>query len=346
MEWLSPALSFGLALALVPAARWVALRTGAVDLPGGHKAHGRPVALLGGPAVLLTVTCVLMLVRPSELPWVLAPLVLVALGLVDDLWGVRAPLRLAVEVAVCLALLWATGTRLWAPSFVPGWLATALSALWLVGVVNAANCFDCVDGSLAGVGVLAALGVAGVASVVGDGVWLPSVVLAGALASFWLHNRPPAHIFLGDAGSLPVGLVLGWLAVRSASEQPASYTLAAVLVVSVPVFDFLAVHLRRWHRLGWRGLMESVGREHLPHRLVGWAGSPTRGLAALYLLQLAATLGALVAASFRSPWPGLAVLFAWVAVLLWVDDRLPRPSAPTKETTTPTPARARPESVG
>lgn len=346
MEWLSPALSFGLALGLVPVARWVALRTGAVDLPGGHKAHGRAVALLGGPAVLLAVVCVLAVVRPSELPWVLAPLLLVALGLVDDLRGVRASVRLAVEVAVCLALLWATGARLWAPPFVPGWVATALSALWLVGVVNAANCLDCVDGSLAGVGGLAALGVAGVALLAGDGGWLPAVVLAGALAGFWLHNRPPARIFLGDAGSLPVGLVLGWLAVRTASEQPASYTLSAVLVVSVPVFDFLAVHLRRWRQRGWRRLMESVGQDHLPQRLLRWAGSPARGVAVVYLLQLGATLGALAAASFRSPWPGLAALFAWGAVLLWVDDRLPRPSAATEEPTTPAPARVRPESVG
>ncbi|MFN3286517.1 MAG: glycosyltransferase family 4 protein [bacterium] len=346
MEWLSLALSFSLALVLVPVARWVALRTGAVDLPGGHKAHGRPVALLGGPAVLLAVTCVLIVVRPSELPWLLAPLALVVLGLVDDLQSVRASVRLAVEVAVCLLLLWATGTRLWAPSLVPGWLATALTALWLVGVVNAANCFDCVDGGLAGVGALAALGVAGFASLAGGDGWLPAVVLAGALAGFWLHNRPPARIFLGDAGSLPVGLLVGWLAVRAASEQPASYTLSAVVVVSVPVFDFLAVHLRRWRRAGWRGLMESVGREHLPHRLVWWAGSPARGVAAVYLLQLGATLAALLATSFRSPWPGVAVLFAWGAVLLWVDDRLPHPSAATEEPTPRAPARVRPESVG
>ncbi|MCL6499302.1 MAG: undecaprenyl/decaprenyl-phosphate alpha-N-acetylglucosaminyl 1-phosphate transferase, partial [Firmicutes bacterium] len=324
----------------------VALRTGAVDLPGGHKDHGRPVALLGGPAVLLTVMCVLAVVRPSELPWLLAPVALAVLGLADDLGNVRAAVRLVAEVAVCLLLLWATGTRLWAPPFVPGWLATALTALWLVGVVNAANCFDCVDGSLAGVGVLTALGVAGVASLVGEGGWLPAVVLAGALAGFWLHNRPPACIFLGDAGSLPVGLLLGWLAVRAASEQPASYTLSAVLLVSVPVFDFVAVHLRRWRRAGWRRLMESVGRDHLPHRVLWWAGSPSRGVAAVYLLQLGATLGALVAASFRSPWPGLAVLFAWGAVLLWVDDRLPHPSAATTGATTPAAVRVRPERAG
>lgn len=346
MGWLSPALSFSLALALVPVARWVALRTGAVDLPGGHKAHGRPVALLGGPAVLLTVACVLALIRPSELAWLLAPVALAVLGLADDLGNVRASVRLAVELAVCVALLGATGTRLWVPPFVPGWLATALTALWLVGVVNAANCFDCVDGSLASVGVVAALGVAGIASLAGDGGWLPAVVVAGALAGFWLHNRPPARIFLGDAGSLPVGLLLGWLAVRAASGQPASYTLSAVLVVSVPVFDFLAVHLRRWRRAGWRGLMESVGREHLPHRLVRWAGSPTRGVTAVYLLQLTATLAALLAAFFQSPWPGVAVLFAWGAVLLWVDDRLPHPSTATEVPTTPVPVRVRPERVG
>ncbi len=346
MEWVSGALAFGLALFLVPAARWAALRSGAVDLPRGHKAHGRPVALLGGPAVLVSVALTLAAVRPSDLPWLLPALALSVLGLVDDLRGVRASVRLAAELAACVVLLWATGTRLWAPPFVPGWLATAATAVWLVGVVNAANCFDCADGSLAGVGFLAALGVAGFTLLAGREGWVSAVALAGALVGFWLYNRPPARIFLGDAGSLPVGLLLGWLAVQAASGQPASYTLAALLVVSVPVFDFVAVHARRWRRGGWHGLMESVGREHLPHRLVHWAGSASRGLAGLYALQVAASLAAVAAASFVAPWPGLAILFAWVAVLLWVDDRLPLPPTATEPAASPAGVRVRPESVG
>jgi UDP-GlcNAc:undecaprenyl-phosphate GlcNAc-1-phosphate transferase len=259
----SALLSFCLALVLVPVARWVAWRTGAVDVPRGHKAHGRAVALLGGPAVLAAVGLTLAALRPQELAWMPAAAALALLGLVDDLWGVRASMRLVVELVVCLVLLWATGTRLWTPAFVPGWLATVLTGLWLVGVVNAANCFDCADGSLGGVGALAALGVAGVAALVGHDAWTPALGLAGALAGFAVHNRPPATVFLGDAGSLPVGLLVGWLSVRVATQQPAAFTLAALLVVSVPVFDFLAVHARRWRRVGLRRLME-VRRTRAP----------------------------------------------------------------------------------
>jgi len=343
--WASVLMSFGLALVLVPAARWLAWHTGAVDVPRGHKAHGRAVALLGGPAVLAALAITLTAFRPQELPWLLPAAALALLGLADDLWGVRASVRLIVELVICLVLLWATGTRLWTPAFVPGWLATVLTALWLVGMVNAANCFDCADGSLAGVGALAALGVAGVAALVGHDAWAPALALAGALAGFAVYNRPPATVFLGDAGSLPVGLLVGWLSVRTATEQPPALTLAALLVVCVPVFDFLAVHARRWRRAGLRRLMESVGREHLPHRLFEWVG-PRRGLAGLYGLQLGASVGAVAAARLATPWPGLAVLFVWVALLLWVDDRLPQP-VPAAEARPGGPAvQARPESVG
>lgn len=338
-------MSFGLALVLVPAARWLAWRTGAVDVPRGHKAHGRPTALLGGPAALLAGVLTIATVRPQDLPWLAAAGALAILGLADDLRGVRASVRLGVELVVCGVLLWSTGTRLWAPAFVPSWLATALTTLWLVGVVNAANCLDCADGSLSGVGALAALGVAGVAAMVGQDTWVLALVLAGALAGFAVYNRPPATVFLGDAGSLPVGLWIGWLAIRTATEQPAASTLAALLVVSVPVFDFLAVHARRWRRVGLRGLMESVGQEHLPQRLFRWAG-PRRGLVALYGLQLDASLAAVAAASFATPWPGLAVLFVWVALLLWVDDRLPQPEPAVRPQPAIEPARVRPEGVG
>lgn len=346
MEWLSGVLSFGLAVGSVPALRWVALRTGAVDRPSGHKAHGRPVPLLGGLAVVGSVAVVVGALQPGELPWLLAASCLALLGLVDDLRGVPAPVRLAVELGVCLGLLWATGTRFWAPPFVPGWAATVLTALWLVGVVNAANCLDCADGSLAGVGLFAAGGLAAVAALVGSPASIPSLAVGGALLGFWAYNRPPASVFLGDAGSLPVGLMIGWLAVRAASEQPAAYTLAGILVLSVPVFDFVAVHARRARRAGWRHVMESVGREHLPHRLLLWSGDSRRGLLALYGLQAGAALAAVAAASFAVPWPGFAALCLWVSVLLWVDTRLPYPAPEDGGPVLAVGARVRPESAG
>ncbi len=345
MAWLSVLLSFGLSAALVPVVRWVARLTGVMDRPGGHKAHGRAVPLLGGVAVFTSLATVSGVLRPTELPWLVAPGALAVLGLWDDLRRVPARVRLVVELGVCAALLWASGTRFWAPAFVPAWAATSLTALWLVGAVNASNCMDCADGSLAGVGVVAGVGLAVVAALAGSEAWQPALVLAGALAGFWLYNRPPASVFLGDAGSLPVGLVLGWLAVRAASGQPAAYTVAGVLALSVPVFDFLAVHARRWRRAGWRQLMESVGREHLPHRLLMCARTPRRGLLALYGLQGGACLAAAVAASSAAPWPGFVTLAVWVPVLLWVDTRLPHPPVEAGRPSA-TSLRVRPESAG
>jgi hypothetical protein len=84
------------------------------------------------------------------------------------------------------------------------------------------------------------------------------------------------------------------------------------------VFDFLVVHARRWRRLGRRDLLHSVGRDHLPHRLLVYAGSPRRGLAALYGLQLTATTLTWVAAASSVPWPGTVAVACWVAALLWL----------------------------
>src|SRR5579883_1610532 len=193
-------LALGSALALVPLAMAAARRTGLVDRPSARKLHPGPTPLLGGGAILGAL-----------------------LGLWDDVRGASPWTRLVVEFLASLALVELTRTQLWFPPFLPVQAARVITALWLVGVTNAANCFDCADGSLAGSGAVIALGIAACAAVAGSDAIDPALALAGALVGFLVYNRPPARIFMGDAGSLPVGLLLGWLGVRVASGTLAAF---------------------------------------------------------------------------------------------------------------------------
>jgi len=317
-------LALGSALALVPLAMAAARRTGLVDRPSARKLHPGPTPLLGGGAILGGIAAGVLVVSPGYGPAVAVALLVALLGLWDDVRGASPWTRLVVEFLASLALVELTRTQLWFPPFLPVQAARVITALWLVGVTNAANCFDCADGSLAGSGAVIALGIAACAAVAGSDAIDPALALAGALVGFLVYNRPPARIFMGDAGSLPVGLLLGWLGVRVASGTLAAFSLAALLLVSVPVFDFLAVHVRRLRR-GREGIWEvvrSTGCDHLPHRLAARNG-PRGGLRRLYLLHLGSGAMAVGAALSPSPWPGLGLLFVWVSLLLWLDLWLP-----------------------
>jgi len=195
-----------------------------------------------------------------------------------------------------------------------GWLGVPLTVLWLVGCINAFNLLDGMDGLASMVGLFTAATMAAIATHQGnDYVAVIAVALVGALAGFLVYNRPPASIFLGDSGSMVIGLVVGVLGVRSTLKTSAALSITAPLVVmTFPMFDtFLAVVRRKL--TGRR--FDAADREHIHHRLLDRGLSPWLVLAIIGVLCLATGVAATVASIVRSDtlaWTTAAVLIVLV----------------------------------
>jgi len=271
-----PGLAFALALALAlyatPLMRRAAIRFGIVDRPDGAlKTQKEPVAYLGGLAIylsfLLALTATLRFDSVEVLGLLLAGAIVVILGLVDD-FGVLTPrIKLAGQtVAVVTLLKSSIYIKL---GFLPPWLAIALSFLWLLAITNAFNIIDVMDGLAAGVAAAAALVLFVVAAANGRTTYaILLAALAGALCGFLRSNFEPARIYMGDAGSLFIGLMLGALAMNNSyTSKNLVASLAPVVILGVPVFDMLFVmYIRR--RRGMSILRGSP--DHFALRLRRW----------------------------------------------------------------------------
>ena len=260
-------------LVLTPIAIRAALRLGVLDRPGEHKSHRTPTPYLGGVAIVLAVTLSIVLaalLRPEssalgQLLGLLAIAVAMSLtGLLDDLRGLPVTVRFGVQLLAALGL-WGIGIRAELTGEV--WIDLPLTVVWTVGITNAMNLLDNMDGLSASTATIAALWFGAIALV--NGQFLVSALafaLAGGAAGFLRDNRPPARIYMGDAGSLFLGIMLAALGMLLSLEVGMLRTAAIpVLVLTVPVLDTALVTVARIRH----GISPfQGGRDHTSHRLV------------------------------------------------------------------------------
>ncbi len=312
------------AIATLPA-RWLALRLGAIDQPGGRRIHARPTARLGGLAVLVAVWLGSAVALGAEamplgefddrwrsvLPILVIGAGVCALGALDDVRGLSPMAKLAGLAAAAVALP-LCGVRIdflalpGADRFELAWLALPATVLWVLACTNAVNLIDGVDGAGSGVATVSAFVLALVALGVGDPV---SAVLlaavAGASSGFLLHNRHPATIFLGDSGSLLLGFLLAAISAAGSTKRATALLLtAALLALAVPFTDSAQSFLRRFRRAraaddvrSLRGALRATtvaDHGHIHHRLLGRGLSHSQVARVLSLVTLALGLSALL----------------------------------------------------
>lgn len=274
-----------LALILTPMALRFALRNEILDRPEGHKAHTTPIPYLGGLAIVVAFAAAIMvaaMLRPppfgvTELGVILGLAVgLSAIGLLDDLRGLTVWIRLAAQIGAALGI-WALGFGV--ELFPAAPLNVALTVLWVVGITNAFNLLDNMDGLSAGIAAIAALSFFVVAALNGQFlVAALAIALAGCAIGFLRHNFHPAKIYMGDAGSLFLGFLLAVIGIRLRFEAPTNITFfVPVLVLGVAIFDTTLVTVSRL--LHGRNPMLGA-RDHVSHRLV-FVGIPVRGAVSL-----------------------------------------------------------------
>jgi UDP-GlcNAc:undecaprenyl-phosphate GlcNAc-1-phosphate transferase len=253
--------------ALTPLAGRLAHRVGAIDVPGGRRVHSQPTPRLGGLAIFGGLTLgastyaftfgwkalVSLLAANTLLAFLLPCLMVFAAGVVDDIRGLSAVSRLAVEAFAAVFLIQAgyvvdNVTNPFGAPIDLGMFSFPITLLWIVGVTNAFNLMDGLDGLLSTVGliVLSACGVVALATGRLASATL-AFALAGALLGFLPHNWHPARIFLGDSGSLVVGFTAAALSLKAATTPQGTLSFhVAVALCALPLCETALTIARRY----------------------------------------------------------------------------------------------------
>ncbi|MGA1242006.1 MAG: MraY family glycosyltransferase [Ilumatobacteraceae bacterium] len=355
-----------LSLLLVPAVREYARRKEITDQPGGHKSHSAPVPYLGGVAMVLAFSAAMfvgVVVRRSsqfdgrevrltignllaqgdglvrELIVVLGlALIFSAMGLIDDLRGLSPWLRFAVGLGIAVTLV-AYGIRLQSP--LPDAADVLLSVVWILGITNAFNLLDNIDGLAAGTAAVAATTFFLIALFNDqDYSALLAIGLAGAMLGFLRSNFHPATIYMGDAGSLFIGFLMAYLGLKmrtTVTEIPQLF--APLVVLGVAVLDTTMVVVSRLRR----GVSPFTGgQDHLSHRLRRLGLSVRRSVSTLLLASVA--LGGLAVALSDAPatvgyWLLAAAVLSGVMATVLLTTKVARVTATDTETSNISPLR-------
>jgi UDP-GlcNAc:undecaprenyl-phosphate GlcNAc-1-phosphate transferase len=307
--------------------RRVALRYGVVDSPNeAHKSHKEPVPYLGGVAIVLGVLLITLISSfvshySASTIWlavsVLLPALLLAVvGLIDDIRKLSPWPRFLVQTSVASvsALLLVATNTLGSPTG-STLVDVLITILWIVGLANAINFFDNVDGGASGA-VAISSGFLALLAVQGGQVLIAalSIVLCGATLGFLVWNKPPARIYMGDAGALFLGVLIASLSLRldpNPINRISSFAVP-VFLLAIPILDASVAVTKRLKR----GVSPfQGGRDHLSHRLMG------RGIEkrkTVFILWFLSTLFALLAVGISIAPYWLEGVVAGFGVFLWI----------------------------
>ncbi len=322
-----PLVSFGVAFVMSwlvqPHFRNLGFLTEIVDHPGGRRPHREPVPRTGGMAIFISFFCALYFLENFVLrmalpwPWLVilsgAGMVILALGVGDDRFGIHAEKKLYGQLVIILGLM-LLGQRFESvvlPAVgevgLDGW-AWPFTLLWYLGFINSMNLIDGLDGLASGISVLAAIFLAVLAIALGESTSaLLATTLAGSTMAFLYWNVSSRKIFLGDSGSMWMGLVLGTLLLNLGRNAavPLPVLLAPMIV---PIWDTATTILRRCRR---RTSLFMADDNHLHHRLVRLGFSPPRAVVTLLLITAGSSMFALSDA-LDLAWLGLPAMAAWM----------------------------------
>ena len=347
---------FAVSFALTPMVRWLAIRVNAMDVPNERKVHDRPIPRLGGVAIFVSFTLMVFL---TFSPWALvttpflsvgnhwwrgylsAACIIVALGVFDDLRPLGARVKFLTQaLAACFAMYFGYVINHldlpWGVSIQLGLWSIPITLLWIVGLTNAFNLIDGLDGLANGVALISSLTLMGIA-LLGQNVELALIcsALAGCLLGFLPYNFHPASIFLGDSGSLFLGFTLAVLSITTSQKSTVAVSiLIPVMAFGLPIMDALLSMIRRflramhvWETTGqgtyrvffMRGkAMFVADRDHIHHRLMRLGIYHRNAVIFLYAICAAMSTAAVVTASYRNINTGIVLAAIGVAVVLGI----------------------------
>ena len=334
------ALPLGLifSLLLTPLARGIAIKYSFLDVPDGKRYHRMAVPLLGGVAVIASVVVTWLIthlinglpIEVAEVFLVLGLFLSFALGIYDDKNGMKARWKLFGQFVCGLILV----TGCYVGGWMEAWFLFPLLVVWVVAIMNATNFLDNMDGIASGVTGFASL--AFVLLLALHRQWV-GVIIAGATCGasigFLKFNFSPAKIFLGDAGSLPMGYLLSALSIMTAGSASFHAVVAPLIVLGYPMFDiaFVTIVRIKENRRFYQG-----GKDHSSHRLAALSLSPRKTALLIYMFCVILGGMALLVDSLHDAAFSFSVLAMLFVCFLFIGLRLVRveSNAPPQELAT------------
>lgn len=318
-----------ISIAITPFARRLAFRFGLVDFPDNlRKLHRQPIARCGGISLLATLFVsfgLVLAIFPQQaihlfqessqaISLGLGAIAIVILGVLDDRSGLLGRQKLAVQTLICCGIIGfgfsIERVQVFGIPLELGLVAWPVTLAWLLLCINSINLIDGADGLCPTVGWIAFTAVAIISVYTGNHVeGIIAASLAGALLGFLFYNLPPASVFLGDSGSMLVGLFLGVLTMRSWFNEGSSMSITIPMVLmAIPLFDSAMAVLRR--KLTGRSVF-AVDRGHLHHNLMRHGFHDRALVGIIALLSTVTAAGAVAGVLLKSDWISIAtMLFA------------------------------------
>ena len=296
--------SFLVAVITTPIVKELAQKVGAVDDPNKDKdperrMHSRPIPRMGGLAIFLgfLVSVLLFVELDRQIRGLLlGAVIIVILGIFDDIYDLPAKLKLLVQIVAALVAVF-SGNVIEHMFTVPlGWLAIPVSVIWIVGVTNAVNLIDGLDGLACGVSTISSMTLLVIALVMHE-AQTPVLVaaLVGGCLGFLPYNLNPAKIFMGDTGSTFLGFALGVISIQGLFKHYMFISFVVpFLMLGLPIFDTCFAFIRR---IAHGQSPMHADRSHVHHRLIDMGFSQKQAVAILYIISAILGLSAVVLAT-------------------------------------------------
>ncbi len=287
-------IAFILTFIATPFVKKLAIRFGAIDVPkDSRRMHKNPTPLWGGLAMFFgfIVSVFFFAIHEIEIiAIILGATILIVMGMFDDVKPINPYIKFAIQILASLIPI-SCGVvikRIAVPSFLSqtgfwelGWFAIPVTVFWIVGITNALNLMDGLDGLTAGVVSISSMSMLYISLIVSEpNIALITAALVGACFGFLPYNFNPAKIFMGDTGSLFLGFILSTLSIQGLFKGYAVISFAVpLLILALPIFDTLAAMLRRIKN---KKPIMSPDRAHLHHRLVDVGFSQKQTVCIIY----------------------------------------------------------------
>ena len=289
-----------------PVVRSLAFKIGAVDVPrDNRRMHNHPIPRMGGLAIFFGFILSALIFIPLTTPlrgMLLGAVIIVILGIFDDIYALPAMPKFLIQIlAALIAVLMGNRIDILSnpnifssdPYWVLGWLSIPISVIWIVGITNAVNLIDGLDGLACGVSTISSMTLLVIALIVSEpDVAILTAALAGACIGFLPYNLNPAKIFMGDTGSTFLGFILATVSVQGLFKFYTIISFAVpFLMLALPIFDTCFAILRRVSK-GQSPMAPDRG--HIHHRLIDMGFSQKQAVAVLYVISAILGLSAVV----------------------------------------------------
>lgn len=304
---ISSVIAFGVSLIITPGVKWLAFKIGAVDVPkDDRRVHKKPMARIGGLGIIVSivVTILVNLIFARNFSWnfeignnvlgvLLGCAIIVGIGILDDIKPQKARVKLICQVVAALLVVLLSDVRVMAISnpfsesgilVLNYYVSCFVTAFWIVGITNAINLIDGLDGLAAGVSTISYLAIFFVSMILGDvRTSMMAIILAGSVLGFLPYNFNPAKIFMGDTGSTFLGFTLAIISVSGTLKAYTAISIVIpVLILGLPLFDTTFAILRRF--FSGRPIMEA-DRGHIHHKLMDMGLSQKQVVLLMYFIS-------------------------------------------------------------